>query len=178
MPKQDLPKRLKGIPEISLLEESLRQRCLYNSLASQKDFNSNFTVWFNYVVKFREVCDSLERFNKDCSYHIMNEFNMDTRAVDECFLSSFESRGNLQSDNLILKSDRAFSEKLGIVMHPAITINNMTYRGDINGYDIFRAICVGFDKQPDVCQGDNVFNVIERDDSGLLSPRKSHANVW
>ena len=40
----------------------------------------------------------------------------------------------------------------------------MTYRGDINGYDVFRAICAGFSEQPKICKGDNVFDVIEAQD--------------
>jgi hypothetical protein len=176
-PKQDLPKRLVGVSDISLLEESLRQKCLYNSLSEVINVNSNFTTWFNYVVKFRDVCDSLERFNKECSYKIMQELEIETRLIDECVLSSFVSRGNVQTDNKILRDDRAFAEKLGIVIHPAISINNMTYRGDINGYDIFRAVCVGFSKAPEVCEGDNIFAVIEVEDSGLQRPKKNFARL-
>jgi hypothetical protein len=47
-------------------------------------------------------------------------------------------------------------------MHPSITINNVTYRGDINGYDIFRAVCAGFKDQPYVCKSDNVFDSIAK----------------
>lgn len=48
------------------------------------------------------------------------------------------------SDNKLLSEDRKWANKLGIVLHPAISINNITYRGDINGYDVFKAICAGF----------------------------------
>ena len=47
-------------------------------------------------------------------------------------------------------------------MHPSITINNITYRGDLNGYDIFRAVCAGFSEQPDMCKGDNIFSIVEK----------------
>jgi len=49
-----------------------------------------------------------------------------------------------------------------VFIHPSITINNVTYRGDINGYDIFRAVCAGFNDQPSVCKGDNVFDAITK----------------
>ena len=42
-------------------------------------------------------------------------------------------------------------------LHPSITINNITYRGDPTGYDIFRAICSGFSELPNECVGDNVY---------------------
>ena len=55
-----------------------------------------------------------------------------------------------------------------MVLHPAISINNMTYRGDINGFDIFKAICAGFKDQPDICKGDNVFSVIETSNASYI----------
>lgn len=42
-------------------------------------------------------------------------------------------------------------------MHPALTINNITYRGQISGYDIFKTICAGFLVQPEICKGANIF---------------------
>ncbi len=42
-----------------------------------------------------------------------------------------------------------------------MTINNRTYRGDINGYDVFKAVCVGFMEQPEVCKGENVWEYIQ-----------------
>ncbi len=68
-------------------------------------------------------------------------------------------------------------------MHPSITINNITYRGDLNGYDIFRAVCVGFKDQPNVCKGDSVFSIIEKISEGdNAQPRsvkkQKHARKW
>ena len=48
------------------------------------------------------------------------------------------------TDNKILREDRQWANTMGVFMHPSITINNVTYRGDLNGYDIFRAVCAGF----------------------------------
>jgi len=44
-------------------------------------------------------------------------------------------------------------KKLGIVHNPAITINGAIYRGDLNGPDIFKAICSTFKpkKRPKYC---------------------------
>lgn len=36
-------------------------------------------------------------------------------------------------------------------MHPGLTINSMTYRGYLDGSDIFDAICSSFTKLPKVC---------------------------
>lgn len=50
--------------------------------------------------------------------------------------------------------------KQGISLNPSITINNITYRGDVTGYDVFRAICEGFKSKPGECQGDNIFEIL------------------
>jgi hypothetical protein len=63
--------------------------------------------------------------------------------------SSFVEKGNWQSDNLILSEDNEESDKLGVISHPQVVINDFSYRGDLYGRDIFYALCSAFrDKQP------------------------------
>ena len=77
-----------------------------------------------------------------------------------------------------MAEDRRWSQKIGIILHPAVSINNITYRGDINGYDVFRAICAGFSDQPPVCKGDNVFDVVQLQDQLIYRlKRKNLAKV-
>ncbi len=70
---------------------------------------------------------------------------MSFEEVEKCTRASFvtDESGTI-SDNNILKEDRFWSAENGVFMHPSITVNNITYRGDLNGYDIFRAVCAGF----------------------------------
>merc|ERR1712166_946546 len=49
-----------------------------------------------------------------------------------------------EADNTILKKDAEQMKKLGIHHNPAITINDYLYRGDLDGQDIFEAICSTF----------------------------------
>jgi len=76
------------------------------------------------------------------------------------------------SDIRLLREDREWATKLGIIIHPAVSINNITYRGDINGYDVFRAVCAGFSEQPSICKGDNVFDVVNLGDDGFINTHK------
>ena len=46
-----------------------------------------------------------------------------------------------------------------------MTVNNISFRGDLNGYDIFRAVCAGFKDIPKVCKGDAIFDQITQLDS-------------
>jgi hypothetical protein len=74
----------------------------------------------------------------------MNSLNINTKKVDSCMAESYKRVDKKIVDNKLLADDRKWALKLGIVLHPAISINNITYRGDINGYDVFKAICAGF----------------------------------
>lgn len=89
----------------------------------------------------------------------MKFVGLDIDAVERCFASQFQQNGKTTTIRL-LEEDREWAKKLGIVLHPSVTINNITYRGELEGFDIFKAICAGFLDQPDVCKGDKVFQIL------------------
>jgi len=74
----------------------------------------------------------------------MKDLEINTAKIDDCVADSYIEVDGVVTDNKLFKEDIEWSTKLGIVMHPSISINNITYRGDINGYDVFKAICAGF----------------------------------
>jgi len=45
---------------------------------------------------------------------------------------------------MLLYQDKLLAEVYGVSVHPAITINGQIYKGDLDGYDIFRAICASY----------------------------------
>ena len=61
-----------------------------------------------------------------------------------CFLNSFIRVGDVDSYNEVLDGDAKVQEELGIYLHPGLTINNITYRGYIEGEDVKEAICSSF----------------------------------
>jgi hypothetical protein len=44
----------------------------------------------------------------------------------------------------MIETDAQESRFIGFTMHPAVTINGAIYRGDLDGADIFSAICHSF----------------------------------
>ena len=79
-PKEPLPEKLKGVSQLDLLEELLRQKCLYHELTYNKkdsEINSNFTKWFNYVLNFIEQCRDVQSFDGNCSQKVMKELKID-----------------------------------------------------------------------------------------------------
>jgi len=126
-------------------------------LSDDYEVKFNFAKWFNYVINFLDSCKTANQFAGICSYLQMKDLGINVEAVNECVDNSFVIKGDRSSDNKILAADREFANSVGVVLHPAVTVNNMTYRGDISGENIFRAICAGFLKMPDICKGDNIF---------------------
>lgn len=60
---------------------------------------------------------------------------------------------DLDSDNVILRKDQMYAIDNQVMMHPSITINNITYTGDsLNGREMMMAICDAYREAPDECQ--------------------------
>ena len=68
----------------------------------------------------------------------------------------------------MLERDTLDATKLGVYLHPGLTINKMTYRGYLESADMQDAICDSFTKKPDVCKSnfestfDDFFDFQER----------------
>ena len=94
--------------------------------------------------------------------------------VHSKFDSSFSKFGILDSENSLLAEDKLREDKLGIYLHPGLTINNMTYRGYLEGPDVQDAICASFSKsKPQICKSiqeiamDDIYNAILLQDKKL-----------
>lgn len=71
--------------------------------------------------------------------------------ISDCVDRSFTRNGVLDSDNLILKSDKDWSDQLGLKFHPSIVINDVVYKGNIDGSELAFGICSAFKEAPDEC---------------------------
>jgi len=74
-----------------------------------------------------------------------------------CFDLSFEDDGDYDSKNLILQADSLWAKDHHLDFHPTITINDFTYRGDIEFSDIREAICAAYQKRPQHCNLDDIW---------------------
>jgi len=90
---------------------------------------------------------------------------------------SFVSFGDRRTDNKFFREDREMQNKLGVKLHPSVTINERTYRGDINGYDVFKAVCVGFKDSPKICKDENIWEFINTMDGQVNGARGHMAGV-
>jgi len=71
--------------------------------------------------------------------------------VDKSWVGSF-SDYKTATDNTILASEvKAFNDR-GIIVWPAVVINDNVYRGDLlPAKHVFEAICESYDKMPEPC---------------------------
>jgi hypothetical protein len=81
--------------------------------------------------------------------------------VKDCYKEVISGKSGL------LEKDRRTMLELGVVTQPALTINNQTYRGELNGFDIFKGVCNGFKQQPEFCQGEKVWELLMYDDDEI-----------
>jgi hypothetical protein len=177
-PKEKIPERMVGIQDGLILYESLRQRCVYEVITNEQEYGdkqgaSTLEKWFAYTVNFQDNCFDKNMFGEECAVAQLKKAGVNHEKVATCIHESFvrNAKGEI-TDNRILSEDAKWASLLGIFLHPSITVNNITYRGDLNGYDIFRAVCAGFKEQPQVCKGDEIFNQMNSlEQSSPVSPQ-------
>lgn len=63
----------------------------------------------------------------------------------------------MESNNKILEADAKWAKDHHLELHPAITINDFTYRGDIEFADIREAICAAYQERPNHCNLDEIW---------------------
>lgn len=146
----------------------------------EEDASGSFDKWFQYSVGFLDNCIDKTLFGEACAIAQMKKAGINHEKVSKCVQESFV-RGKLGdiTDNKILAEDAQLASMMGIFLHPSVSINNITYRGDLNGMDIFRAVCVGFSDAPDICKGNNVlksFDQYEQEAATVSVHHKSRGN--
>lgn len=163
MPPKSEVYRNYNVTNAALLTENLFGRCLHEMIQyTDKDL----LKWFNYMFNVRKFCFHREHkaFFEDehaitreqilhCVREQIDNVGEDPRSVDNCVDTSFQKVGQNHTDNYLLNGDKLLAEIYGVSLHPAITINGQIYKGDLNGADIFRAICASFngDYKPYEC---------------------------
>lgn len=129
--------------------EDLRQICIHKT---QPD------LWWNYMIRFDNECLEIQVAD-ECSTKIMENLNIDKSKIDKCFEGSFiknapnEKLDYFIHDNIILKNESRTIRQMGIQFWPSITINNISYKGNVEGRNVFEAVCSSFpsDKIPGNC---------------------------
>eukprot|EP00331_Platyophrya_macrostoma_P032794 CAMPEP_0176437026 /NCGR_PEP_ID=MMETSP0127-20121128/18362_1 /TAXON_ID=938130 /ORGANISM="Platyophrya macrostoma, Strain WH" /LENGTH=493 /DNA_ID=CAMNT_0017820545 /DNA_START=33 /DNA_END=1514 /DNA_ORIENTATION=+ len=125
------------------LLEDLRQICIYNHSAES---------WWDYHDNFRRSCLNAETL-ENCSKSTMDDIGVDQKKIMDCVNKSFTGPNRDKDDNTILREERNLFTQRGILTWPAVVINSMTYRGNLEpASNIFEAMCGGFTVTPSECE--------------------------
>uniref|UniRef100_A0A6S8YRH7 Uncharacterized protein n=3 Tax=Ditylum brightwellii TaxID=49249 RepID=A0A6S8YRH7_9STRA len=146
-PDNDLDR---GISGADVVGETLRRMCIWNEYG-QKDGVG--LQWWDYVNEFMFRCDTEDYFtNEDCINDAMTHAKVDVGKMEACMADS----GGLEGDtvNTILDSQLAAKEESGVVILPAMFVNQAAIRGALEFATVFKAICAGFltGTEPAICQ--------------------------
>lgn len=133
-----------------IINEDLRQACVYNNSMSD---NGNAQNFWDYMARAHASCAGY--INEDCSKRVHSDLNLDFDETMGCVRKSFDKSngvGNPQSGNIALESERQYWNNYGANFYPSIVINNRTYRGVFEPEAVFEAICAGFKNLPSQCK--------------------------
>eukprot|EP00359_Climacostomum_virens_P001211 CAMPEP_0204898974 /NCGR_PEP_ID=MMETSP1397-20131031/1584_1 /ASSEMBLY_ACC=CAM_ASM_000891 /TAXON_ID=49980 /ORGANISM="Climacostomum Climacostomum virens, Strain Stock W-24" /LENGTH=460 /DNA_ID=CAMNT_0052066877 /DNA_START=124 /DNA_END=1506 /DNA_ORIENTATION=- len=128
-----------------VLYEDLRQLCIYSQYKE-----SEVNKWWDYVYNLNSTCPDAA-FTKDCSHKAMDQAGIDKDRIDSCVDSSFSGSDHAKAGNRLLAQEKATLLDAGIFFYPTISINNQTFRGDIEYDEVRSAICAGFKTRPKIC---------------------------
>lgn len=111
------------VADHELLMESLREKCLYEKVAKEDD-TQVYKTWYNFMVYMQTQIAFRQELNKEASDRGFEFLDIDAEEIEKFVNNSFDIAGDYQSDNRILREDRAWQNLQQIHTHPAISINN------------------------------------------------------
>lgn len=118
-------------------------------------------MFINKVINRLTLCEDafneLTSFIRDCLFSDVFVAESLKKQVKECVYNSWETPGDIESNNLILEVDKKWANDHHLDFHPSITINDFTYRGDIEFADIREAICAAYQERPQHCNLEKIW---------------------
>lgn len=127
--------------------EDLRQICIH------KLVDKDYKKWFYYIKLFHKDCFST--FDGKCIENILNKIGVSPGKVKKCIENSVEGIDLYLNDNKLMREEKLWYDKERIPFNPAIVINNLVYRGDLEVELVLQAFCASYfeEYKPDYCRG-------------------------
>lgn len=137
--------------------EGLREKCIYN-ISFQVNQGEK---WWEYMDYLYDYC--FDTMTSSCRDEALYYVGIDKKKLNACIENSFF---NDKEDNFLLREDYELIYASGIVYNPAVVINNLTYRGDLDPQSVFSAICAGFNETISVCN--DKLNPLSRSSGSII----------
>ena len=141
--------------------QSLREKCLNRIMVDKyQDQGDMFWTYYGYDYDCFINPDRQRATSFDDCYDwstVMINTKEHVQDLNDCVDKSFTRQkrqdrtrpdqilADMDSDNTILRQDRLWADQNFVFLHPAITINNITYAGDqLDGKQLESAICEAY----------------------------------
>jgi hypothetical protein len=141
------------------LMSALAWKCYHRALKGQ--IIAGKTSWEAEVLFFMETEQRLRlcnqnaeetgSYNYECLFDVEQLLRFKSEA-QSCIDNSFDTSGNYESDNSLLREDKEWAKRLGLNFHPSVTINDFTFRGAITFEDLMDALCAAFHSRAAECR--------------------------
>jgi hypothetical protein len=128
--------------------ENLRELCLYRTVQGQHK------RWFQYIQHFYQNC--YHGFAENCRKEALDKAGVREEEIKKCVDSSVMGENIMVDDNVLLKEELEKWYQEMVFFSPAIYINNMLFRGDLEAKLLLAAICSSFAEgfKPEICKTD------------------------
>lgn len=130
--------------------EDLRIHCLWD-LLKNTDKKHKF---FDYIKTAHDFCPD-EKINESCHDRGMRKINMTNTELNKCLHDTFAQKGNKAynlDENHHLAEELSDWQTFGTHLYPAVEVNGVKFRGQINPDNVFEDICMGFISMPRECK--------------------------
>jgi hypothetical protein len=106
----------------------------------------NEPLWWDYIKEVHSECFGF--ISKSCSKNAHSVLGLDFAATEKCVEESFDSSDHATADNKVLRENAETWKEYGTLYWPSVTINRMTFRGDITPENIVEDICANLVIKP------------------------------
>ena len=133
------------------------------------------TKWFDYIEEAHSECFNF--ISESCSKNAHQALGLDWNATQKCVQESFLGADRNSADNSILRDNAQAWKEYGTLYWPSVTINKVTFRGDITPENILEDICANLKTKPEVCVNFYKREHIQYEDNTVMGPESVSAEL-
>jgi len=119
-----------------------------------------------------ELCPNA-RIHRRCHEIGIKQAGLRQTELDSCVQATFVNNGTVlyvDDDNSLFSQNAKEWRDLGTHLYPAVYINGVKFKGQINPENVFEALCFGFIEMPSGCRKFMKKEGIVLQDSGITTP--------
>lgn len=126
----------------NIILEDLRQTCLHREMVKQE----SEPKWWDYMKEVHSECFGF--ISEQCSKNAHKTLGLSFDTTMKCVKESFQGSDFSQAENTIMKENAVQWKEYGTLYWPSVTINRVTFRGDITPENIVEDICANLAVKP------------------------------